>query len=235
MKLSYLALVPLSAVWVLAAAQAPADLLQSTFAKMDAASARFKGMTADVKKVNHLDAIAEDDVVTGTMAVKRVKPKELHMRVDEKEPDRRIVCFADHKGEVYNPNTNSVQIYDVSKKNGSIFEQFLLLGFGSGPADIQRSYKIALGGPDQVNGQKTVRLELTPKSRDQLGTITKVELWISEAPETSGLAVQQKFYQQGRDFNLVTYSNMKLSSNLPDAAVKCELPKDVQKEYPMGR
>jgi len=235
MKLRHIALLP-SAVWVLTAAQAPSELLKSTLEKMDAASVRFKGMTADVKEIGHLDAINEDDTQSGTVVVKRANPKskELHLRVDFTEPDRRLICFADRRGEVYNPKENSVQIYDLSRKDRALAEQFLLLGFGSAPADMQSSYSIALGGPEMVNGQQTVRLILTPKAHDQLGTITKVELWISVASDNAGLAVQQKFWEKGKDYHLTVYSNMKLNASISDSAVRCNIPKDAHQEHPLG-
>jgi len=234
MKLRLPVFVLLCLVWVAPAAQAPGDLLKSTFDKMDAASAKFKGMTAEVKRINHINSIGENDVETGTVAVKRTKPRDLRMRADVQEPDRRMICFADRRGEVYNPKTNTVQIYGVSRKDSAVAEQFLLLGFGSSAADVQDGYTVKLGGEEQLNGMKTARLELTPKSRDKLGTVTKIELWISETTDTAGLAVQQKFHQLGNDYNLVTYTNIKLNPNLADSAVKCEVPKDAVKEYPTG-
>jgi outer membrane lipoprotein-sorting protein len=241
MKLRHPVLVLLTTLSVAAAAQAPAGLLPATFAQMDAAAARFKGMTADVKKVSHVNVYPDDDVATGTIAVKRSKPTDLRMRVDlavfNKEPDLRIACFADHTGEIYNPKINTVQIYDVTRVGSAMVDQLFLLGFGSSASDIQSAYTVKLGGEESINGQKTVRLELTPKSPNKLGDISKVELWISQAPDTSGLAVQQKFYEgKGyKDYNLATYTNMKLNRNLPDSAVKCDLPKNVHKEYPRGR
>jgi len=229
MKSSSLVFVLASAVWAASAAQTPADLLTSTLAKMDAAASGFKGMTADLKKVTHTDVIGEDDVETGTLAVKQVKAKDLRMRADVKEPAHRTACFADRRAEVYNPKTNSVQVYDVGKQGKVLVDQFFLLGFGSNSADILSAYTVKLGGPETVNGQKAVRLELTPKSSDMLASIKKVELWISDMPGTSGLALQQKFYQ-GKDYNMAIYSNIRLNANLPDSAVKCDLPKNVRRE-----
>ena len=234
MKLRYSLIVLYCTILVAGPAQNPNDLLKSTFAKMDAAAASFKGMTADVKKVSHFDAIGENDVSTGTMTVKRAHAKDLRMRADLQQPDRRLVCFADRKGQIFNPKTNTVQIYDVSKKNTVMAEQLLLLGFGSSAADVESGYSVKLGGEETINGQKAVRLELIPKSHDLAVSFPKVELWISEAGENSGVAVQQKFHQQANDYLMATYTNMKFNPNLPDSAVKCDLPKDVQKEYPMG-
>jgi hypothetical protein len=46
------------------------------------------------------------------------------------------------------------------------------------------------------------------------------------------IAVQQKLYEPGGDYLLATYTNIKLRANLPDSAVKMDLPKSVKREYP---
>jgi outer membrane lipoprotein-sorting protein len=100
-----------------------------------------------------------------------------------------------------------------------------LLGFGSNSAELRNSYKVELGGPETVAGQKSVRLVLTPKSADVLAKLTRVELWISD---TLGIAVQQKFTQPGDDYTLATYTNVKLNPGPPE--LKWDIPKDAHKE-----
>jgi outer membrane lipoprotein-sorting protein len=99
------------------------------------------------------------------------------------------------------------------------------LGFGSDSAELRNSYKLELGGPETVAGQKTVRLVLTPKSADVLAQLTKVELWISD---TLGIAVQQKFWEPGDDYILATYRNVKLYPSPPE--LKWDIPKNAKPE-----
>ncbi len=104
-------------------------------------------------------------------------------------------------------------------------DQFLLLGFGSTSAEIQNAYEVKLGGPETVAGQKTVRLVLTPKSPEVLAKLTKVELWISDS---LGIAVQQKFWEPGGDYEFTTYTNVKL--NPVPQELKWDIPKDAHKD-----
>lgn len=206
----------------------PADnLLQTAFARMDAAAASFKGLTADVKKVAYTAVIQEESADIGTMAVKRAKPHDLRALVDFKQPDPKQVGFSDHTVQIYYPKTKTVQVAQLDKKSSTVVEQLLLLGFGSTSAEIQSAYAVKLGGEETVNGQKTVRMELTPKSPEKLAGFTRIDLWISEE---TGMAVQQKLFQTGGDYTMATYSNMKLMANLSDSAVKLDLPKDVHRE-----
>jgi outer membrane lipoprotein-sorting protein len=195
---------------------------------MDEAAARFKGLQADVQKIAHTAVINVDSVDAGTIAVKRLKPYDIRVRIDFQSPNPRQVAIAGVKGAMYYPGINTVQEYDLGKSR-SLVEQFMLLGFGSNSKDLESAYSIRLGGPETVAGQKTTRLELIPKSQDVLAHLRKVDLWISDA---MSIAVQQKFYEPGGDYLLTTYTNIKLVPNLPDSAVKLDLPKSVKREYP---
>jgi len=202
------------------------DELQATFARMDQAAAGFKGLAAEVTKVSHNALLNEDDSFTGTMAVRRgSKPHELRAVVDIRKPDAKKVLLTGHKLEMYFPKTNTVQIIDLDRKGSAMVDQFLLLGFGSSSAEIQKAYDVKPGGAETVAGQKSVHLILTPKSPDVLAKLTKVELWISDI---LGIAVQQKFWEPGGDYELATYTNVKL--NLVPQELKWDLPKDVHKE-----
>jgi len=202
--------------------------LAATLARMDDAAAKFKGLQADMQKIAHLAVINEDTVEAGTIAVKRLKPYDIRVRIDFQSPNPRQVAIAGVKGAMYYPGINTVQEYDLGKSR-SLVEQFMLLGFGSNSKDLKSAYSIGLGGPDTVAGQKTTRLELIPKSQDVLEHLKRVDLWISD---TMSIAVQQKLYEPGGDYLLTTYTNIKLRLNLPDSAVKLDLPKSVKREYP---
>jgi outer membrane lipoprotein-sorting protein len=209
-------------------AHAADSSLAETLARMDEAAAKFKGMQADMQKIAHTAVINEDSVDAGTIAVKRPKPNDIRVLFDFKPPNPRQVAIAGVKGEYYVPGINTVQVYDLGKSR-SLVEQFMLLGFGSNSKDLESAYSIRLGGPETVAGQKATRIELIPKSQDVLAHLKRVDLWISDA---MGIAVQQKLYQTGGDYWLATYTSIKLRPNLPDSAVKFDLPKSVKREYP---
>ena len=208
-------------------ARAADNLLAETFARMDQASARFKGLSANVKKVSHTAVIDEDTVDSGTILVKRYRPHDLRMRVDIQQPDPKQILLVGTKAEIYYPRSKEVQTVDFGKKNHAAVEQFLLLGFGSNSHDLLSAYAVSLGGPETVVGQKTTRVELVPKSKDLLAQFPKFELWIADE---TGISVQQKIYQPGGDYSLATYTNVKINSNIPDSEMQLNLPKDVHRE-----
>jgi len=211
--------------WGAPAADSP---LAATLARMDESAARFKGLEADLQEISHTAVINEDSVAAGTIVVKRPKPNDIRVRIDFKPPNPRQVMIAGVKVAIYYPGINTVQEFDLGKSR-SLMEQFMLLGFGSNSKDLESAYSIGLGGQETVAGQKSTRLELIPKSQDVLAHLKKVDLWISDA---MGIAVQQKLYEMGGDYLLATYTNIKLRPNLPDSAVRLDLPKSVKREYP---
>ena len=202
--------------------------LETTLAHVDQSAAKFTGLSADLRRAHHTAVINEDTLDIGTILIKRPKPHDTRMLIDVKEPDARKAAIDSRKLQIYEPKSQTVTEYDLGKYRAMV-DEYLLLGFGNSSKELQNSYSISLGGPETLGGEKTTRLELIPKTQEALAHLKRVDLWISE---TTGLPVQQKFYLPGGDYDLATFSNMKLNPNLPDSAVKLDLPRGVKREYP---
>lgn len=231
MRLRHLALVlagVAAAAVSAAAAPAPAAALRATLDRVDQAAAGFKGMSAAVRRVYHTAVINEDTVDIGTMYLKRVRANEIRMLVNLTQPDERALAVEGRRAEVYYPKIKTVQEWDIERYRG-LLDQFMLLGFGNTSKDLESAYTIRLVGSQTLAGQAATQLELVPKSKQVLQHLIKVELWINDA---TGYPVQQKFHMPGGDYQLVTYTDTKINPNLPDSALKLQLPKGVKHETP---
>ena len=208
------------------------DLLSAVLARMDQTASKFKGLKADIRKVAHTEVINVDDIDVGTIMVKRgVRSRDLHMLVEFKQPEVKKLLVVGGKAQLYLlKNPNEVQEFDLTRKFRGMFDQFLLLGFGSNSADLRDAYTVTLGQPasETVGGEKTTKIELIPKSPEMLATLKKSELWISDS---KGIAVQQKMYTGGGDYILATYTNMAVNPSLPD--LKLDLPSGVKVTRPL--
>jgi outer membrane lipoprotein-sorting protein len=208
------------------------DPLAAALARMDRTTATFKGLKADMKKVAHLDAINKDETDIGTITVKRgAKPKDLQMLVDFKQPDAKQFLVSGSKAWSYIlKNPNEVQEYDLSRKFRGMLDQYLLLGFGSYSRDLRDAYTVTLGKPpsETVEGEKTTKIELIPKSAEMLAQVKRCELWISDS---KGITVQQKLHTGGGDYHLVTYTNMVV--NPPIGDLKLDTPRGVKTTRPL--
>ncbi len=203
-------------------------LLETTLARMDQASARFKDLSADLRRVHHTNVINEDTVDSGTILLKRPKPHDVRAMFDIKQPDPKQVAIDSKKAQLYYPKIATVQEYDLGKYK-SLADQFLLLGFGSTSKELESAYRISLGGPETLGKEKTTRIELAPKSPESVANLQRVDLWISDS---TGLPVQQKLHWPGGDYDVATYTNVKMNPNLPDSAFRLDLPKGVKREHP---
>ena len=218
-----------SAVAAMALRGSAADqTMDQALAKMDQAAAHFKGLSANVEYVQHMQAIHEDDAQTGTILVKRAKPKELHVRISIEKPEAKVAVADGNKVEVYYPRSGEIQTASLGQKR-SLVGMILMLGFGGTAKELQTAYVVTLGGAETVAGESATRLELIPKSKEMLEQWKKIDLWISDK---SGYAVQQKFYERGNDHLLITYTNVQPKPDIPDSAfnLKLEVPKGTPKE-----
>jgi len=205
----------------------PAAELDGVLDRINKAGASFKGMSAHLHRVEHVAAINEDNVDSGTILLKRAHARDMRMLVDFTQPDPKTVALQGQKGEIYYPKMETVQEYDLGK-NRALLDEFFLIGFGTSRGDLQASYNLRLVGSDTVGGQKTECLELIPKSKEVLQHLRKLEIWVAE----NGYPVQQKFYEVGGDYMIFTYSDVKINPELADSALKLHLPKNVKREYP---
>jgi outer membrane lipoprotein-sorting protein len=205
-----------------------AETIETVQSRMDQAAANFKALTATLTKISYTAVIKDSSKESGTIFIKRSKPGEILVRIEFTEPDVRSVTLSRKKYEEYLPKIATVQEVDLGK-NGSLVDQFLLLGFGTPVKDLLASYSMKVTGSEDVNGQPATRIELLPKSGKVMEHLTKIEMWI---PLTEGVPVQQKFHQKAGNYYLSTYSDMKLNPPLTDADLQLKLPKGVKRTFP---
>ena len=215
-------------LWMAGALAAEPETAQAVLARMNQESASFHQITAKLTKTEFTQVLNDKTVESGEMWLKR-NGHGIVMRSEfTSQPNVRSVGVDANQAEIYYPNMNTVQIYDL-EKFGGLVDQFLVLGFGSSGKDIEKNYSVRLAGEDTIGGRKTSRLVLEPKSEKARKQIEKVELWI---PVDAGHPVQQRFLQPGGDYYLVTYSDIQLNPGLPDNQFHLRLPADAKKEFP---
>jgi outer membrane lipoprotein-sorting protein len=208
------------------------DPLQAVFARMDRTSLAFKWMTADVKKTAYTAVIDESSTECGKIMVLRVKPHELKIRFDFEPPDAKQVTVDGTRAEIYYPKTNSTQAVVIGKQSKPMVEQLLLLGFGSASEELRSAYSVRYVGGETAAGEAAQRLELTPKDKEMLQHFKKIELWIADS---SGIAVEQKFYEPGKNYNLAVFTNIDLRTRVTEADLKLKIPKDAHKDATIGK
>lgn len=206
----------------------PDPALLPVFARLDKASAGFKSFSASMQRLTHTDVINSDDIDRGTIKLKRSNSRsDLKMLIEMTEPDPKAVSVQGKKGQLYYPRMQTVQEYDLGKFKEWL-DQFYLMGFGTTSKELQDMYAVRYLGADTKGGKRVSGMELIPKSKEISQHIKKFELWLSDE---NGLPIEQKIYPAGQ-YIVVTYSKISINPDIPDSALKLQLPKGTKWEYP---
>jgi hypothetical protein len=96
---------------------------------------------------------------------------------------------------------------------------------GLGPPD---NYGAGNGYLDEedMDGDTTAVLELTPRSESTAAQLTQIHLWVSEE---SWLPVQQKFFQPGGDYFVARYTAVKVNRQLPHSTFEISAAKGAKR------
>jgi outer membrane lipoprotein-sorting protein len=199
---------------------AQAGDLENVLNAMDKAAATFRSAQVDLTADVYEAVVKEHTVQKGFMYIRKVG-NDIQMYADFNYPanQRKEVLYKNGKIKLYNPMTKTTTPYDA-EKNKEAVQSFLVLGFGSPGHDLAQQFEVKYIDSEVVNGGKTAKLELTPKSERVRNMFNRSVLWIdigSNSP-TKGFSLQQKFVDLDGNYRLVTYSNMRINGNLPHNA-----------------
>jgi len=198
-----------------ASAQSTTDL-ESVLKQMDATSANFRTADASFTWMQYNALVNDVDLTQKGKIYFRRTGKCIQMSADFTEPDVRQVIFADGKVQVYQPKTEVVDVYDASAHRDE-FESFLVLGFGGGGHDMQKSFEVKYLGEEKVDGVTAAKLDLIPKSASIKNNFEHILLWID--PKL-GLSLQQKLFETSGDYRLAKYSEIRTNQKLNETVFK---------------
>lgn len=217
-------------MFAVAAAKAQSNQRWTTdgvLAMMDHSGADFRSLTADIEHIKYTDVVKDTSTETGEMWMR----KDDKMRIEIKTPDPRTILRLGDSLYIFNPKINRVEEYDLGK-NRSLVDQYVRLGFGTRSDAIRKNYLVAVNGEGDLDGRKTVIIELTPKSQQVRDQITKIQMWIDQA---SWLPIQQKFYEaNSSDYFIFRYSNVRKNLKIADSHFKQDWPKNATLIKPRG-
>jgi outer membrane lipoprotein-sorting protein len=186
--------------------------LESVLNLMDRTGKDFRSAEATFVWDQYQKVVDETDTQKGKIYFRRVG-KEVQMAADISDPanEAKDVLFSGGKVQLYQPQTNQLDVYST-EKNEEEFESFLLLGFGGGGHDMMKSFYIKYLGEEKLpNGTLTAKLGLVPKSDKIRNNFDHFVLWI----DARGISVQQQIFSAS-DYKLAKYSDIKLNEKLPN-------------------
>ncbi len=198
------------------AAPAPAGAppnaeLESVLDRMDAAAAAFRTTEAEFVWDQYQKVVNETDTQKGRVFFRRLK-NETQMIAEITHPDLKFVLFAEGVVRVYQPRIDQVTEYAAGKNKAEI-ESFLVLGFGGRGHDLLKSFDVTYEGAEVVEGARTARLALVPKSQKGKSMFSRILLWIDLE---RGVSLKQQLFEPSGDHRIARYLNIRMNHKLGD-------------------
>lgn len=198
------------------------DLAQ-ILSHMNESAKHLKTLSADLEYTKVTVLVNDFSSESGRMYFRNGKSPDI--LINFKTPAPKVIVFKKDKAEIYQPKINQIQEFDLSK-HSSLIQQFLLLGFGTDSKEMRKVYNVKYLKEEQLGGDTTALLELTPRKESLAAQLSKIHLWVSEE---SWLPVQQKFFEAGGDYSVARYSSVKVNRNLPSSTFQIHAAKGVKR------
>jgi len=196
---------------------------------MDQAALRFASMAADLEYTKVTVIVDDHSTERGRIFFEKSKGK-LRVMLAFSSPAEKYVLFQDGKVSIYRPKIAEIEEYSLARNQG-LMEQFLLLGFGTSGADLQKSYAVSLKGEETLDGERTVHLELAPQSAQVAARLARIDLWLS--PET-WQPLQQRFTEPSKDYLTARYRNVQQNTKIPSSNFQFPIRGKVRTMRPQG-
>jgi outer membrane lipoprotein-sorting protein len=188
----------------------PPDLSE-ILSRMNDAAKRLKSLSANLTYTKVTVLVNDKSTEEGRLFFRKGKTPEI--RIEMQQPESKVILFKKNKAEIYLPKINQLQEYSLEQKSGLV-EEFLLLGFGSETGDLKKSYRLNYMKEEELDGDTTALLELTPRKESLASQLTKIQMWVSEE---SWLPTQQQFFEPGGDYLIARYSAVKVNLKIPSS------------------
>jgi outer membrane lipoprotein-sorting protein len=200
----------------------PLDLAQ-ILSHMNESAKHLKTVSADLDYTKVTVLVNDFATESGQMFFRNAKSPDI--LINFKTPTPKVILFKKDKAEIYQPKINQIQEFDLSK-HSQLIQQFLLLGFGTESKEMGKVYDVKYLKEEQLGGNSTALLELTPRDESLAAQLSKIQLWISEE---SWLPVQQKFFEAGGDYSVARYSSVRVNRNLPSSTFQLHAAKEAKR------
>jgi outer membrane lipoprotein-sorting protein len=195
-----------------------ANHLAEILSHMDDTSKRLKSLSANLEYTKVTVLVNDRSTESGQIFYRKGKSPEILIEMQKPEP--KSILFKKNKGEIYLPKINQIQEYDLEQRSGLV-QQFLLLGFGSETGELKKVYDLKFLKEEDLDGDTTAVLELTPRKQNVAAQLNKVQIWVSE---DSWLPAQQEFFEPGGDYLIAKYSAVKVNRKIPSSTFEIHAP-----------
>lgn len=219
-----------SAALVLFAARAamPQDAnLEKVLAQMDASSAKFQDVQADITADLFTAVVQDHEMQTGKTAFRRVggsMEMATKIETDNGQPSERDLLYKNGELDFYQPSLKQETIFAAGANRGE-FDSLLATGFGASGKDLASAWNVSFQGMEAVNGTQAAKLDLVPKQDNIRNNVSHITIWVDLARDIS---LKQVMFQPSGDTRTVTYTNIRYNSHPPASLFTLKLASGTQ-------
>jgi outer membrane lipoprotein-sorting protein len=196
--------------------------LQKVFRQMEMAGKGFRSFYARISEKKFTAILNEFDTPeTGEFYLARAKDGSTMMRREISSPGKVILTIKGETLTIFRPKVKEAQIANLGKHRDKA--EFLALGIGRPPSELQKTFDITYKGVEAVDGAPCSMLVMKPRDAKTAALYATIVMWV----KPSGVPVQYKLQEPNNDYLLVTFSDEKLNADIPDSKFEQKIPKDV--------
>jgi outer membrane lipoprotein-sorting protein len=205
------------AVLVLFAAPAamPQDAnLDKVLSQMDASSAKFQDLQADLTADLFTAVVQDHEMQKGKTAFRRVgnsMQMATQIQTDNGQPSERDILYKDGQLLFYQPALKQETIFSAGANRGE-YDSLLATGFGASGKDLTSTWTVSFQGMEAVDGTQTAKLDLVPKQDNIRNNVAHLTIWVDLARDIS---LKQIMFQPSGDSRTVTYTNIRYNVHPP--------------------
>ena len=148
-------------------------------------------------------------------------------RLNAQTPTKRTILLSARTVYNYNPKTNLVEEYSLSKHKDRL-EVFIAIGFSTTGKDLNRDFLVTFVGEETIGDRRTLGLELTPKKDSMRAVVSRIQIWVDES---SWLPARQVITQSAGGQTLtVNYRGTARNLDLKNDLFEAKWPKGTEKK-----
>ncbi|MGB6132584.1 MAG: outer membrane lipoprotein-sorting protein [Acidobacteriaceae bacterium] len=209
------------------AVQAQTMNLQQALKQMDASSAKFQDVKADILVQNYTAVVQDTETQTGMTAFRRVggaMEMVTHLTTSGGQPYADL-RYADGKLEYYSPAQKQETIFTAGANSGEA-DSLLATGFGATGEQLESAWTVTFDGMEPVGGVQTAKLELVSKNANiRNNYFSKLTIWVDLSRD---ITLKQVTEQPDGDKRTVTYSQVEYNTRLPGSLFTLKIPSGAQ-------
>lgn len=190
--------------------------LQKVLDRMDASSATFRNVQADLRADLFTAVVQDHQIQTGSTAFRR-KGGSIEMatkiETENGQASERDILYRNGELYFYQPGLKQETIFSAGA-NRAEFDSLLATGFGASGKELAGAWDVTYQGTETIDGVETAKLNLIPKQANVRNSVSHATVWIDLSRD---ITLKQIFYQPSGDSRTVTYSNIRHNAHVPDS------------------